>query len=100
MGRRGKVGSSAAGRKLKGVTREEAQGECARLAREHPDRETHRFVPREGDDGEWTVLKIGLPPVPIEPLGQETRADERPPTPGDPPDGHTQRSGSPWAGPF
>ena len=61
------------------MTREEAQAECARLAKEHPDRETHRFVPREGEHGAWTVVKIGLPPVVAKPPGQEARVNQKPP---------------------
>ena len=80
------------------MTHEEAQAECARLAEEHPDRETHRFLPREGDDGAWNVVKIGLPPVPDEPLGQETRADEKPPTGDDPRDTYSRNVGGPWVG--
>ena len=77
------------------MTQEEAQAECARLAEEHPDRETHRFLPREGEDGAWSVVKIGLPPVLVEPLGQETRADEKPSTPDDPRDSLSRNVG-PW----
>lgn len=80
------------------MTHEEAERESDRLAAEHPDRETHRFVPREGPDGQWSVAKIGLPPIPQEPLGSETRADERPPTPGDPRDSYTRDRGTPWVG--
>ena len=72
--------------------------ECARLAKEHPDRETHRFVPRQGVDDVWAVAKIGLAPLPDKPLGQETRADERPPTPDDPRDSHSRNAGGPWVG--
>ena len=61
------------------MTRDEVQAECARLAREHPDRETHRFLPREAEDGTWTVVKIGLPPVAAKPPGQEARVNQKPP---------------------
>ena len=64
------------------MTRQEAESEAQRLAAEHPDRETHRFLTREGDDGAWTVVKVGLPP--LGPLTPETRAEEKPPTAGDP----------------
>jgi hypothetical protein len=78
------------------VTREEAVAECVRLAKEHPGRETHPFVPRQGLDDVWSVAKIGIPPVPIEPLGSETRADEKPPTPDDPRDSYSRNVGGPW----
>jgi hypothetical protein len=61
----------------------EAKEVCARLAAEHPDRHTNRWVATKRD-GEWVVAKIGLPPAPEE-LTAERRADERPPTPDAPP---------------
>ena len=66
------------------VTREEAERACKRLAEEHPDRRTHRWVPREAEDGNWEVAKISLPPREEDDLTAETRADERPPTGDDP----------------
>ncbi|HEX2129677.1 MAG TPA: hypothetical protein VHF58_10725 [Solirubrobacterales bacterium] len=64
------------------MTREEAEREAARLADEHPDRETHRFLARVQEDGSWAVVKIGL--APTGELTPETRAEEKPPTGGDP----------------
>jgi hypothetical protein len=60
----------------------EARAECARLAAGHPDRETHRWRPRQDEDGSWSVVKIALPPT--GPQTPETRAEERPPTADDP----------------
>jgi hypothetical protein len=65
------------------MTEAEARGACARLAREHPDRETHQWHPRREDDGSWSVVKIALPPGERSPV-TETRAEERPPTDDDP----------------
>ena len=81
------------------MTRDEAAAESERLAREHPERETHRFVPREGPDGLWSVAKVGLPPVSEEQFTAETRADEKPSTPDDVRDAHSRNVGSPWIGP-
>lgn len=64
------------------MTRDEAKAECARLAKEHPDRETHRFVPREVEEGIWAVAKVGLPPVTAKPPGQEARVNQKPPSVG------------------
>jgi hypothetical protein len=64
------------------VTEDEARETSRRLAAEHPDRETHRWLPREEADGSWSVVKIALPPQ--GPLVSETKADERPPTADDP----------------
>jgi hypothetical protein len=66
------------------MTREEAEQTCKRLAAEHPDRETHRWIPRETGDGSWGVAKIHLAPSEDREMTAETRADERPPTPDDP----------------
>lgn len=66
------------------MTKEEAVRKCAGFAREHPDRATHRFVPREGPDGEWSVAKINLPPAGSEVLVTETVAEEKPSSPDDP----------------
>ena len=60
----------------------EARTACARLAREHPDRSTHQWHPREEADGSWSVLKIAL--APNQDSTTETRAEERPPTADDP----------------
>jgi hypothetical protein len=65
------------------MDRAEAEGLCAELARDHPDRETHRWVPHQTSDGSWSVAKIGLAPTRDE-LTSESRADEKPPTPDDP----------------
>jgi hypothetical protein len=75
------------------MTRAEAEAESRRLAAESPDRETHRWVTREREGGEWSVVKIALPPA-TEPDSTTTRADERPPTPADP-----RPDVPPWVGP-
>jgi hypothetical protein len=64
------------------MTESEARQACTRLAAEHPDRQTHRWVPREEAEGSWSVVKVALPPK--GPLATETTADERPPTADDP----------------
>jgi hypothetical protein len=66
------------------MTRDEAERMCARLAAEHPDRETHQWRPRKQPDESWAVVKISLPPADSRPLATETRADERPDTADDP----------------
>ena len=65
------------------MTRDEAQAEVARLAAESPDRDTHRWIARDAGNGDWSVVRIGLPPA-SEPTGTETRGDERPATADDP----------------
>ncbi len=43
------------------MTKDEAEREVERLSREHPDRETHKFVAREEDDGSWSIAKVAVP---------------------------------------
>jgi len=64
------------------MTREEADALCARNAAEHPDRKVAQWRAQEGPGGDWTVVRIGLPPSPE--TTTELRADERPPEPPDP----------------
>jgi hypothetical protein len=45
------------------MTRKEAEQQCARLASEHPDRETHQWRPRRETNGDWSIMKIALPPL-------------------------------------
>jgi hypothetical protein len=65
------------------MTRAEAEAQCTKLAAEHPDRETHRWIPREETGGGWSVVKVGLPPADPAKTA-ETRADEKPATADDP----------------
>jgi hypothetical protein len=67
------------------VTREEAERESARLARESPDRAGHHWFPRADAAGDWSVVRVAIP----EAIGrrgmkeaQEARA--RPPEPANP----------------
>ncbi len=66
------------------MNQREAEELCARHAAEHPDRETHHWIPRADDQGGWSVVKIGLPPVSEPKLTTEPGGDEAPPTADDP----------------
>lgn len=66
------------------MTRDQAEAEAKRLATDSPDRETHRWLPREEADGSWSVVKVNIPPGKDQELTAETEAAERPPTPDDP----------------
>jgi hypothetical protein len=63
------------------MTREQAITECGRLAREHPERATHSWLPREIAPGEWGVVKVGV--AGQRPLGTLQAAKPRPPQPDD-----------------
>lgn len=57
------------------MTEREARERVAKLSAESPERETHSWVPREGADGEWSIVKLAIP----SPKAQETsttRSDE------------------------
>ena len=76
------------------MTRDEAISECGRLAREHADRATHSWLPRELAPGKWAVVKVGVPGQ--QPLGTLTEAKPRPPQADDP----RPRCGATSAGPI
>jgi hypothetical protein len=55
----------------------EARQRCEQLQAEHPDRATYTWVPVPGEDGEWSVAKISVPPgAPA--TNTETRAEPKP----------------------
>jgi hypothetical protein len=83
LNHRGRFGREAAVYSS-GMTHEEAQAECVRLAAESPDRTTHQWLPKEEPDGSWSVVKVNIPPTKQQELTAETEAAERPPTPDDP----------------
>ena len=77
------------------MTREEAERERDRLAREHPDRATHSWLARPDADGLWSVVKIGLPPGDrIDPLRATMETKPRPPHADDPRSGHGRNVGA------
>jgi hypothetical protein len=77
------------------MTRDEAIAEAARLTREHPDRATHSWLPREIAPGEWGVAKVDLPAR--GPIVNVQEAKPRPPHPDDPRPAHWRNVGGPYA---
>jgi hypothetical protein len=76
------------------VTREDAERTCDRLTREHPERATSRWIPREAADGEWSVVRIPLPEgMRRDPLKTAEQAKPRPPEPDDPRTSHSRNVG-------
>jgi len=43
------------------MTEQEAKARCAKLTAESPERTTHSWIPREGTDGHWVIVKLGVP---------------------------------------
>lgn len=78
------------------MERAQAEALAERLAREHPDRETHSWLVRRADAG-WQVAKVAVPSAALDPHA-ELRADERPPQAEDPRSAHIRNVG-PWVGP-
>lgn len=42
------------------MSKDEAVARCEQLNREHPDRATHRWFPREDGAGGWTVARVAV----------------------------------------
>ena len=79
------------------MTRDEAESAARRLGAEHPDRATHRWIPREVA-GTWEVAKIRVPGTPIDPLKTSVESKPKPPQPGDPRTSYDRNVGGPWVG--
>jgi hypothetical protein len=78
------------------MTREQAIAECSRLAREHDDRATHSWLPRELAPGSWAVVKVGVPTQ--VPIGSVTQAKPKPPQADDPRPPMWRDVGGPYIG--
>jgi hypothetical protein len=79
------------------MTRAEAEQERDRLQREHPDRATHSWIARSDDAGDWSVVKIGLPPSGrIDPVKATTEAKPKPPQADDPRSAYDRNVGGPY----
>jgi hypothetical protein len=78
------------------MTRDEAITECSRLAREHPDRAAHSWLPRELAPGEWAVVRVGVPRANA--LGTMQESKPRPPQADDPRPAMWRDVGGPYSG--
>ena len=79
------------------MNRDEDAREAARLAEQNPGR---RWLPREGDDGDWTVAEIKLPAgmKSNPPLTETVEQKPKPPEPDDPRTSYDRNVGGPWVG--
>ena len=77
------------------MTREEALTECRRLGEEHAERATHSWLPRLLEDGEWSVVKVGVPGK--RPLVTAQESKPRPPQADDPRPAMWRDVGGPYA---
>jgi hypothetical protein len=67
------------------MDRAAAEDRARRLAAEHPDRGTHRWVAREASEGAWEVVKLKMPPgMRVDPLQATVETKPKPPQPDDP----------------
>jgi hypothetical protein len=82
------------------MTRQEAEALCADNSEGHPERATHRWMAREREDGEWTVVKLRLPEGmrASRPLKATVEAKPKPPEPDDPRPAYWRNVGGPWVG--
>jgi hypothetical protein len=76
------------------MNHQEAEALCERLAREDPERDSHKWLPRQGDDGEWSVVKVRMPDgLRRDPTKATIESKPKPPEADDPRGGGV---GSPW----
>ncbi len=80
------------------MTRSEAEDLARTHAREHADRETHRWIAQEQADGSWTVVKVRMPGMKVGRLKTTTEAKPKPPEPDDPRTSYDRGVGGPWIG--
>jgi hypothetical protein len=79
------------------MTESEARRICARLAREHPERETNQWFARAAGE-DWTVVKVPLPEgLTRGRLTPTIETKPRPPQAEDPRSAH-QRNAGEWSG--
>jgi len=78
------------------MDRQAAQTTSERLNREHPERATHRWFPREGPPGEWSVARIAVGAL-AGPSGTAQAGKPSPPPVNDP--ASLPGGVSPWVGP-
>ncbi len=65
------------------MNREEAVQQAQKLAQEHPDRDTHTWIPRQESTGEWSAVRVSLPGG-ARPRGATVEAKPKPPQADDP----------------
>jgi len=81
------------------MTREEAELRCDELGVEHPDRGTHRWIPRERERGEWEVVRVALPEgMRRDPTSATTETKPEPQQADDPRPAYWRDVGGPYAG--
>ena len=59
------------------MTEREVKDRCLKLAAESPERTTHSWLPREGADGGWTIVKLGVPSPASPDLVETTASTEQ-----------------------
>lgn len=75
------------------MTHAETEQRARILHQEHPERDVHRFIPRQSPDGSWHVAKVPVPEHLRRPsLTPTIEARPKPPQTDDPRTGHEQRA--------
>jgi hypothetical protein len=81
------------------VDRKDAEETAARLARRHSNRARYQWSVRQGPDGEWLVVKVGVSPRRTAgPLKAIFGAQPKPPQAADPRPFLWKDVGGPYAG--
>jgi hypothetical protein len=81
------------------MDRQQAEETCERLAREHPERDSYRWFPRESDDGEWSIVRVQLPEhLRRDPIKATVEAKPKPPDADDPRSNYQRDVGTTWVG--
>ena len=57
------------------MTEDQARARCAELAETSPERMTHSWIAREGEDGGWSVVRLAIPPS-APPAGTASKSPE------------------------
>lgn len=79
------------------MDRKDAEASCERLAREDPERDRYKWLPRQSDDGEWSVVKVQLPEgLRRDPMKATVEAKPEPPDADDPRPAMWRDVGGPW----
>jgi hypothetical protein len=80
------------------MNREEAERQSKKLTQEHPERDSYRWLPTRGGDGEWTVVKMHLPrSLRRDPMRATAEAKPKPPQADDPRPPMFRDVGGPYA---
>jgi hypothetical protein len=81
------------------MNRQEAEAACQRLAREHPERNAFKWLTRQSEDGNWSVVKVRLPEhLRRDQMKATVESKPEPPAADDPRSNYQRDVGTTWVG--